>query len=302
MMVGVVLSSQAQIGNLVGRAIKKKVEQTVEKKMEDALGLNNESVKPAQTPPSEEKERRMPTAEEVMGMVPQLPNEQQVAEYLCESNRAKPRTLKMLANPTTAFLTKMVAASASGYAVTMSGSKQGTVYNYDEQLLKEFGITQEQFDAMSEEEQKEMSVKFASELQDRYLRTAEYLSNDKTYRQLMDEYNAVEKRINTMYEEADLQCNTLWKNEFSDKDQHDENMLCSYFDQAVPVLYKAVIVAMQLRKEKQLPIAKKMDDYVQELARKNPEKVYAGFYNQGGLCATSYISDAARLTTITKPL
>lgn len=307
MMVGVALSSQAQVGNLVGRAIKKKVEQTVEKKVEDALGVKRQQdVQSIEAQPSKETgkdrgESKMPTPEEVMAMVPQLPTPHQLAEYVCEANRANPRTLKMMTNPTTTFLAKMVTAAASGYVVTMNGTTPGGIYSYDEHLLKRLGITQEQYDAMSEEEQQEVAKKYADELQELYLHTAEHLSSDEGYKLLMDEYSKVEKEINEAYEKADEECRTIWKSECGDKSTLTENDRCNYYNKAVPVQYKAVLQAMKARKDRQLPIAKKMDEYVQEMAKRYPDEVFPGFYNQGGLCATAYVSDAARLTSLSDP-
>lgn len=307
MVLAVTIGSQAQIGNLVGRAVKKKLEQTVEQKVENALGVKNQdqAKEPEATEKNEPKtssdKNRIPTPEEVMGMVPQLPSPQQLADYSCEKNRANPRTLKMVANPTTAFLAKMVAASASGYVVTMNGSNPGGIYTFDEQLLKEFGITQEQYDAMSEEEQQQLSIKYASELQDRYLRTAERLASDEGYNRLMEEYSKIEDEINTIYSQADEQCRTMWEKTYGNNAHPNENDVCSYFNQTIPIQYKAVIEVMKIRKTRQLNVAKKMDDYVQDLAKRHPNEIYPGFYNQGGICATSYVSDAARLTTLSDP-
>ena len=299
------VGSQAQIGRLVGGAVKKKLEQTVEKKVEDALGVKNQSKSMENTATvkseKESDKNRIPTPEEVMAMVPQLPSQQQLADYACEQNRANPRTLKMLANPTTSFLAQMVTATASGYVVMMSSSKEGNVYSLDEQLLKEFGITEEAYEAMSEEEQKELAAKLASDLQDRYLRTAEFLSKDMEYNLMMEKYAMFDKEINKGYDEADSLCRDLWEKNYGKKGKATENDMCSYFGEAVPLQYDAVLKAMKLRKGKQLPMAKEIDAYVQKLAREYPDKVYSCFYNQGGICATAYISDAARLTTMSVP-
>ncbi|MBQ8704423.1 MAG: hypothetical protein IJ524_08635 [Bacteroidales bacterium] len=243
----------------------------------------------------------MPTPEEVMAMVPQIPQPQQLADYACEQHRANPRTLKMLTNPTTTFLTQMVVATASGYVVMMGGSNAGSVYSFDEQLLKEFGISKEEYDAMSEEEQHELATKFAAELQDRYLSTAEKLAADKEYNKLIDQYTAIENEIQKKYDESDSLCRELWKQNYGAKENPSESDMCEYFRAAVPMQYKSVIDAMKIRKARQLPIAKQMDEYVQKLAKLHPKEIYAGFYNQGGICATAYVSDAARLTTLSDP-
>ncbi len=298
-------SSQAQIGKLVGGAVKKKLELSVEKKVDEALNLKKKSTDNDDLAKhQEEKEMdkdHVPTPEEVMAMVPQLPSQQQLAEYACEQNRANPRTLKMLANPTTAFLAQMVSATASSYVVMMNAGKDGSVYTFDEQLLKEFGLTEEAYEAMSEEEQQELAVKYAGELQDRFLRTAEFLADDKEYNAMMEKYTAIENEIGKGYDEADSLCRNLWETTFGKKEKPTENDMCEYFQKAVPIQYKAVIAAMKTRKSKQLTMAKEIDTYVQKLAKEYPSKVYASFYNQGGLCAASYISDAARLTALSDP-
>lgn len=302
MALAISFGSQAQLGGLVRQAVKKGVEQKLNLKMET---MQPDLDQQKQEQPKESKETkdedRIPTPEEVMAMVPQIPAAQQLAEYACEQHRANPRTLKMLTNPTTTFLTQMVVASASGYVVMMSGSKAGSLYTFDEQLFKEFGITQEMYDAMSEEEQQELATKYAAELQDRYLRTAEKLAGDENYNKLMDKYTALEEEIEKKYNEIDSICSEMWKKTYGAKGNASEADMCAYFKEAVPLQYKAVVDAMKTRKVRQLPIAKEIDAYVQKLASKYPEEVYAGFYNQGGLCATSYVGDAMRLTAISDP-
>ena len=293
------VASQAQLGGLVRKAVKAGVEQK--------LGLNQQNqqqsleLTPKEQPTKDDDKDHIPTPEEVMSMVPQIPSAQQLAEYACEQHRANPRTLKMLTNPTTTFLTQMIAATASGYVVMMSGAQGGSVYSFDEQLLKEFGITQEKYDAMSEEEQRELATKYAAELQDRYLRTAERLASDEGYNSLMEQYTAIENEIQKTYDDADSLCRDMWQTKYGAKGNPTEADMCDYYKMAVPIQYKAVIDAMKTRKARQLAVAKKIDSYVQSLAKRFPSEVYAGFYNQGGICATSYVSDAARLTSLSDP-
>ena len=307
---GLTFGSQAQIGNLVGSAVKKGIQKSVEKKVEQTVDekLGVRDTKQIRTIDEEkrsveekEKKNKVPTPEEVMGMVPQIPSAQQLAEYACEQNRANPRTLKMLANPTAAFSAKMIAAMASGYVTMMGSSKEGSIYAFDEQLLKEFGISEEKYEAMSEEEQQELANKYAAELQDRYIRTAEHLQGDAEYNKLMDKYIEVEKEISAVYDRADADCLELWKKSGYEAKAPSENQVCDYFKEAVPIQYNAVLVVMKMRKTKQLDIAKQIDRRVQQMAKEQPGEVYAGFYNQGGICATSYVSDAARLTSLSTP-
>lgn len=299
MSLAVTFGSQAQLGGLVRQAVKSGVEQK--------LGLKNQVKQQRQELPAQDSQEQtkdedhIPTPEEVMAMVPQIPAPQHLAEYACEQNRANPRTLKMLANPTTAFLTQMVAATASGYVVMMGGSKAGNLYNFDEQLLHEFGISPEEYDALDEKEQQELATKYAAELQDRYLRTAEKLAADEGYKALMDKYMSIEEGIQKKYDEADSLCRDLWQNKYGAKANPTEADMCEYFKAAVSTQYKAVLDAMKERKVNQLAVAKQIDEYVQKLAKKYPTEVYAGFYNQGGICATAYVGDAARLTSFSDP-
>ena len=293
------MGSQAQLGGLVRQAVKSGVEQKLG--LKNLQNEQNQSQQVQEQKQQSKDENHIPTPEEVISMVPQIPAPQQLAEYACEQNRANPRTLKMLTNPTTTFLTQMVVASASGYVVMMGGSKAGTLYNFDEQLLKEFGISQEQYDAMSEEEQQELATKYAAELQDRYLRTAERLAADEGYNNLMEKYTAIEKEIQKKYDDTDSICREMWQMKFGAKENPSENDVCEYFRASVPLQYNATLEAMKTRKSRQLIVAKQIDEYVQKLAKVHPDEIFAGFYNQGGICATSYVSDAARLTSLSDP-
>lgn len=302
MALAVAFGSQAQIGSLIGGAVKKGIQNSVEKKVDEALGVKNnkqnDDAQPQQNDNKsnqvKEEEDHIPTPEEVMAMVPKIPTFQQLSEYLCEANSENPRTLKLLANPTTTFLTQMTVALASGYATTFASN--GTIYTMDEQLRKDLGITEEQYDAMSEEEQQALARKYAAELEERYARTVETLAQDDKYIKLLDQYNELEDQISKLHNDADAECAKIWKEKYS-----DQNNICAYYRDAVPVYYKAVLQGMDIRKKQQLAVAKQIDERVQTLAKQQPKNVYAGFYNQGGVCAIAYVSDAALLTTISDP-
>ena len=207
----------------------------------------------------------------------------------------------MLTNPMTTFLTKMAMAAASGYVTMMNNSGSGAVFYYDKELLEELSISEERYEAMSDQEKEALAREYSVQLQERYIRTAEMLGNDNGYQKLSDSYNKIEEEIEAIYSKADENCKAIWEKNYAGKKQVTENDMCSYYNDAVPVYYKAVTEAMKIRKSRQLPIAKEIDEYVQKLAKSHPREVYAGFYNQGGLCATSYVADAARLMSISDP-
>lgn len=297
----IAFGANAQIGSLVGNAVKKGIQKSVEKKVDEALGGKNKnqetatsSVQDESTAPTAESDDHVPTPEEVMAMVPKIPTFQQLADYLCEQSSDNPRTLKLLANPTTSFLTQMTVALASGYVTMVAGN--GHIYALDSQLRHELGITDEQYEAMSPDEQEALARQYAAELEERYMRTAEMLAADEKYTQLLDQYNAIEDQIRTIQNEAEAECRKTWTERHA-----ANNNLCAYYRDAVPVYYKAVLQGMDIRKRQQLAVARLIDERVQTLAKAHPAEVFAGFYNQAGLCATAYVSDAALLTTISDP-
>lgn len=322
-LVAVAVAANAQLDNLMGRvrrSVEKKVEQKIEQKVEqktdevldNALGLKRKPSQQSQTTEPraakgeagsqvETDENHAPTPEEVMEMVPALPTYQKLAEYACEQNKANPNTFKLLSNPTTAFMTQMAVAAASGYVVMMGAGQPGSIYAFDEQLLAEVGITEEQYEAMSEEEQQQLAKKYALELQDRYIRTAEKLASDAGYTKLLDRYNEIESEISALYEKAESDCAALWEQRYGNKEKPSESDMCNYFKEAVPIQYKAVNEAMKIRKSRQLAVAKEIDEYVQAMAKRHPKDIFSGFYNQGGVCATAYVGDAARLMSVSDP-
>ncbi len=301
MVLAIAFGAQAQIGGLVGGAVRKGIQKSVEKKveqkMDEALGNNRQqNATPQQqqesTPVQVENDGdHIPTPEEVMDMVPKIPTFQQLADYLCEQSRDNPRMLKLMANPTTTFLTQMAIAAANGY-VTMVASS-GNIYTLDEQLRTELGITEEQYDAMSEDEQQALARRYAAELEQRYARTVEVLASDAQYTKLMDEYNEIDDQIRKLQDDAEAECRKVWN------DKHAASGdLCDYYRDAVPIYYKAILEGMEIRKKQQLAVAKRIDERVQTLAKQRPHEVFAGFYNMGGLCATAYVGDAALITSI----
>lgn len=295
--------SQAQIGNVIGKKLKEKAEQTLNNALNKGQNQNEsktESDQPKAKATTENADEEL-SPEKIMAMVPTLPNPQQVGEYLCETHRANQRTLKILANPTTNYLAQLSVAGISGYASMSSAGGYGGFYSFDEQLLKEFGITPEQYEAMSEQEQQDLALKYSAEMQDRFYKTVERLGKDEEYKKMIERYNAVEDRINKIYSDADSVCAELWKNKYGSKENPSEDDMCSYYRQVVPGYYQSVVKAMQLRKTEQLAVAKQIDVYVQSLAKRYPNEVYAGLYNQAYICATSYVGDAARITALSDP-
>lgn len=295
--------AQAQIGSLVGSAVRKGIQKSVEKKveqkMDEALGNNQQQQtdqqQPETTPAQVENDKdHIPTPEEVMAMVPKIPTYQQLSEYLCEQSRENPRVLKLLANPTTTYITQMAIAAANGYVATVAAN--GSIYTLDEQLRAELGINEEQYESMSEDEQQALARQYAEELNKRYAHTVEVLAEDKQYIELLDQYNAIEDQIHKLQDDAEAECRQAW----TDKHAASGN-LCDYYRDAVPIYHRAVLQGMDIRKQRQLAVAKRIDERVQALAKQRPHDVFAGFYNMAGLCATAYVADAAILTAIPDP-
>jgi hypothetical protein len=304
----------SRIGNSVRKSVEKKVEdkakqkaeQEVDKALDRAFGLdkNQQSQqidrssvsKPRVNDDNTIEEGKIPTPEEVMNSVPSFPTEKNIADYLCEQSRENPNAFRIMANPTVAFMTQMGLAAASGAVTMFASAGSGHILYYDEALLKELGIDEKDYENMSEAEKEELARKYSEELKERYLRTAEMLGNDKQYNEMLDQYNEIDNKIEELYTNAENKCKEIWKGKFAAKED-----LCGYYHEAVPIYYTAVTEAMKMRKAKQLDIAKKIDIYVQKLADSHRGEVYAGFYNQGGVCATSYVGDAARLLSISDP-
>lgn len=300
----VVSFSQAQIGSVIGKKLKEKAEQTVNNALNKGQKQdqkdNNAKSESEQTSFNADEDDVI-TPEKIIAMVPTMPNPQQLSEYLCETHRANQRTLKILANPTTSYLTQLSVAGVSGYASIASSNGYGQYYNFDEQLLKEFGITSEQYEAMSEEQQQELALKYASEMQDRYYKTIERLGQDDGYKKLIEQYNDLEDQITKMFNNADSTCNDYWQKKYGSKDNPTEDDMCAYYRQVVPDYFQRVVKAMNIRKTQQLAVAKKIDEYVKTLAKRYPNEVYAGLYSQSVICATSYVADAARITALSDP-
>ena len=292
--------SQAQIGSAIGKKLKEKASQTIN----NALGNNqnqnqNQKDETPITSPSDNDEEITP--QKVIEMVPTMPQPNQLAEYLCESHRANPRTLKMLANPTTTYLAQLAAAGAGSYATLAAQNGYGRYFAFDEQLLKEFGITQEQYDAMSEEQQQELALKYAAEMEDRYYKTIERLASDEKYQKMIEQYNNIEDQINKIYNDADSVCRDSWQNKFGSKPNPTEDDMCNYYRQNIQTYYNAILKGIRIRKTEQMAVAKQIDTYVQSLAKLYPNEIYSGLYSQQSVCATSYVSDASRVTTMSDP-
>ena len=293
-------SAQSQIGGLVGKKLKEKAEQAIDKALntDDSKKKDQSMTTEKDSPSQNDQKSKEITADDVIASVPKMPTQQQVADYLCESNKANPRQLKLLANPTTAFLAKLTVSGIGGYASLSSGKGY---YDFNEQLLQDLGVSQEQFDAMTEEEQAELARKYAAELEQRYYKTMERLGKDDTYNKMLDKYNALEQKISRLFSDADSVCQAVMEKTGIDGAGVSEEKMCNYYRSVVPDYYMTTIKALNIRKTEQLAVAKHIDEYVKTLADQYPKEIYSGLYSQAAICATSYVTDAARITTLPGP-
>ena len=237
----------------------------------------------------------------LIATIPELPEPQDVAKYLCEKSNAESSQLKRMTNPTAAFLAKIAASPAMGYAQMLDKSETGMLFYMDKVMLEEFGIESKDYAAMSEKERKELATKHADEIQERYLRTVETIGNDVYYTELFNKYSNLDKEIESMLEEAYGKCKSMGEKLSSNMKSISEKDLCEYYRTAAPICHKAVAAAMELRVTQQLPIAQELDTYIQKLAEEHRGEVYAAFFDYSGLCVSAYAKDASRLADIPEP-
>lgn len=336
--------SNAQLNKLAQKAAKGLINNAINQAA-DRAGLNqgqeqtadnSQKQNSAQTP-----EEKPLTAEEIMASMPALPTAAQIAEYeVLKHNNAS--SFKLMLNPTATFQTQLMLSLAAGggsmysemvtdYGMAAYGPLGG--------MLDAYGITYEQYAAMSEEEQEALATRYAND----QLRAAgvnytadqiENLSEEeqavvaqkiqayqynlmlasseesaklfesaegKRWTELHDRYDAISSEIDSLYEVASEQCRTIWEKKYASRGASGYE---AYMKEAAPIQLAMVQTAMKMRQNQQLPVAKQLTSIGKTFAKKFPAGDISAVpvrTNYEVACAVLYLNEGMKVTETFKP-
>lgn len=307
------ISAQAQIGNLLNKAAKKVGEKATEKAADAAadavskrLGFNRNNSKTEQdnvatytTEMESNSESEAPASiPELIAQMPQLPTTDQLIDY--KTAEIKGQTLKMMTNPVTTFRTQVFSLMTQATALAYSNLDSAAVTNM---ALQYSGLTAEDVKAMenmNDEEQEAyimahyQSGRANQAMQNTALKTAQYSEMTEA---IVERYDAVEKEIEAIYNEANKKMAPIYA-KFADRiaNANDADLLnLEYYTKIADIQRNAVEQALQLRLQKQLPIAEEIEKVNADIRTQDPTTIIPNYLQ---LCATVYFAEIERLFDI----
>lgn len=317
-------TANAQLGSSLlkqaaSKAAKKTTEKTIEKatdrisdKASDAIDKEIEkglSSEPSQSQSQSQAQSQEPVKPQsiidIMKQLPAVPTVQQLANY--KSAELNEQTIKLLASPVTQFKTKSatltIEAMTFSYANADSAQVMETAYKQAELMT---GLTREEIDKLSEMSEEEQQAYLETHYKQGQAETAlleqaadagEYL---EPLQPLIDEWDAIGKKVDGIFADADNQCKTIYAKYAKDLEKQGEaykSAALKYYTEIAPIQRKAVLEAMKIRMDEQIPAAEKIEKEMIPIRAEHHDLISA-LLNYPQITAGQYFSDTARLFDI----
>ena len=307
-------TANAQLGSSMlkqaaSKAAKKTTEKTIEKatdrisdKASDAI--DKELEKGLSQAQSQEPVKPQSIID-IMKQLPVVPTVQQLANY--KSAELNEQTIKLLASPVTQFKTKSatltIEAMTFSYANADSAQVMETAYKQAELMT---GLTREEIDKLSEMSEEEQQAYLEAHYKQGQAEAAlleqaadagEYL---EPLQPLIDEWDAIGKKVDGIFADADNQCKTIYAKYAKDLEKQGEaykSAALKYYTEIAPIQRKAVLEAMKIRMDEQIPAAEKIEKEMIPIRAEHHDLISA-LLNYPQITAGQYFSDTARLFDI----
>ncbi len=323
-----VFSANAQFGSSMlkqaaSKAAQKTTEKTIEKatdrvsdKAADAIDKELEkglSSEPAEQSPAQAQSQaqsqepvKPQSIVDIMKKLPDIPTVQQLVN--CKSAELNEQTFKVLSSPVTSFKTKSaslaIEAMTFSYANADSAQVMETAYKQAELMT---GLSREELEKLSEMSEEEQQAYLAAHykegqaeaaLMEQAVDASKYL---EPLQPMIDEWEAVGKKVEQLFQEADNQCKNIYAKYAKDLESAQgaayNSVAIKYYGEIVPIQRKAVIEAMKIRMDEQIPAAEKIEKEMVPIRAEHHDLISA-LLNYPQMTATQYFTDASRLFDI----
>ena len=315
-------TANAQLGSSMlkqaaNKAVKKTTEKTIDKatdrvsdKASDAIDKELEkglSSEPSESQTSAQAQSQEPvkpqSVVDIMKQLPAVPTVQQLANY--KSAELNEQTLKLMTSPVMTFKTKTttltIEAMTFSYANADSAEVMETAYKQAEMMT---GLSREEIDKLSEMSEEEQQAYLEAHYKQGQAEAAlleqaadagEYL---EPLQPLIDEWEAVGKKVEQLFKDADEQCKTIYAKYSKDLENTQSDAYKSaalkYYTEIVPIQRKAVLEAMRIRIDEQIPAAEKIEKEMIPI-RAEHHDIISALLNYPQLTATQYFTDTEHL-------
>ena len=309
------VSVNAQLGNMLNKAAQKagqKAGESAANAVMDRLGIGKAKTTQASdnsnsgsssfgfmNAPTQDAAEvdKIPTIQELMEQMPDLPTSAQLVDY--KNAEANDMTLKMMTSPVTMFRTQMATLAMQALAVGYGDMDSVRIAALATQYT---GLTAEEIKAMENmtDEQQEafMMAYYQSGRAD--LARQKAAENAEKYAQMIagqvEQFEAVNDKVDEVYKSAQKQMKPIYE-KFAKQLENAEGkayskLMAEYYGKIVDVQRNAVVQAMKVRQNEQMPVAEKIEK-VNENIRKNDPTAIVPNYLQ--LFATAYFGEVEKL-------
>lgn len=242
---------------------------------------------------------------DIMKRLPAIPTVQQLTSY--KSAELNEQTIRLLSSPVTTFKTQsaslMIEALAFSYTLD-SATLTEAVYKNAELMT---GLSREELDKLAEMSEEEQQAYLATHyrqgqaeaaIMEQALDASKYL---EPLQPMIDEWEAIGKKADKIFEEADNQCKPIYAKYAKDLESEDaasyKSAALKYYGEVAPILRKAVIEAMKIRMDEQIPAAEKIEKEMVPIRAQHQDLISA-LLNYPQMTASQYFTDAMRVFEI----
>ena len=242
---------------------------------------------------------------DIMKRLPAIPTVQQLTSY--KSAELNEQTIRLLSSPVTTFKTQsaslMIEALAFSYTLD-SATLTEAVYKNAELMT---GLSREELDKLAEMSEEEQQAYLATHyrqgqaeaaIMEQALDASKYL---EPLQPMIDEWEAIGKKADKIFEEADNQCKPIYAKYAKDLESEDaasyKSAALKYYGEVAPILRKAVIEAMKIRMDEQIPAAEKIEKEMVPIRAQHQDLISA-LLNYPQMTASQYFTDAMRMFEI----
>ncbi len=321
------LTANAQFGSsMLKQAASKAAQRTTEKAIDKATdkavdaidkeidkGTRNEPAQeaPAQTQSQSQSQTQSqePVKPEsivdIMKRLPAIPTVQQMTSY--KSAELNEQTIRLLSSPVTSFKTQsaslLIEALAFSYALD-SATLSEAVYKNAELMT---GLSREELDKLAEMSEEEQQAYLATHYRQGQAEAAilEQAADASKYLEplqpMIDEWDAIGKKADKIFEDADNQCKPIYAKYAKDLESEEaasyKSAALKYYGEVAPILRKAAIDAMKIRMDEQIPAAEKIEKEMVPI-RATHQDLISALLNYPQMTASQYFNDAMRIFDI----
>lgn len=321
------LTANAQFGSsMLKQAASKAAQRTTEKAIDKATdkavdaidkeidkGTRNEPAQeaPAQTQSQSQSQTQSqePVKPEsivdIMKRLPAIPTVQQMTSY--KSAELNEQAIRLLSSPVTSFKTQsaslLIEALAFSYALD-SATLSEAVYKNAELMT---GLSREELDKLAEMSEEEQQAYLATHYRQGQAEAAilEQAADASKYLEplqpMIDEWDAIGKKADKIFEDADNQCKPIYAKYAKDLESEEaasyKSAALKYYGEVAPILRKAAIDAMKIRMDEQIPAAEKIEKEMVPI-RATHQDLISALLNYPQMTASQYFNDAMRIFDI----